>query len=81
MFVMLNLQYLHVGIILLQNTCRMSDNLSLRRITLTVLVVYVMVSLQYLGIIPRQNTCRLIYGCRVFHEYVVGIFPKSDLAH
>ena len=48
--------------------------------TLTVLVVYV-VSLQYLGIIPRQNTCRLIYGCRVFHEYVVGIFPKSDLAH
>ena len=93
MFVMLNLQYLHVGIILLQNTCRMSDNLSLRRIckkdlgmkdflyTLTVLVVYVMVSLQYLGIIPRQNTCRLIYGFRVFHEYVVGIFPKSDLAH
>ena len=67
-----------------QNTCRMSDDWSLRRIcekdlgmkdflyTLTVLVVYAMVSLQYLGIIPEQNTSRLVYGCTVFHKCVKG---------
>ena len=67
-----------------QNTCRMSDDWSLRRIcekdlgmkdflyTLTVLVVYAMVSLQYLGIIPEQNTSRLICGCTVFHKCVKG---------
>ena len=33
------------------------------------------------GIIPRQNTYRLIYEYTVFDECVKGIFPKSDLAH
>ena len=49
--------------------------------TLTVLVVYAVVSFQYIAIIARQNTCRLIYGCTIFHECMNGIFPKSDLAH
>ena len=47
---------------------------------LSVLVVYAMV-LWYLRIIPRQNACKLIYGCTVFHKCVCGFFPKSDLAY
>ena len=49
--------------------------------SLAVLVVYAVVSFQHIGIIARQNTCILIYGCTIFHECVNGIFPKSDLAH
>ena len=64
----------------------MSNGWSFKRIWkkdlgIKVLVVYAMVSFQHMGIIARQNTCRLIYGCTVFHECVNGIFPKSDLAH
>ena len=42
--------------------------------------MYAVVSFQYIGIIARQNICRLISGCTVFHECVNRIFPKSDLA-
>ena len=46
-------------------------------LTVTVLVVYAVVSFQYIGIIARQNIRRLIYGCTVFHECVNGIFQNQ----
>ena len=77
----------------IQNTCRMSDGWSLRRICekdlgmrdflyiLTVLVVYAMVSLQCLKIIPRQNTRGLFMDIQYFLNVSMKFFPKSDLAH
>ena len=80
-FAMLNLQYLGI-----MPKCRMSNGWSFKRIWkkdlgIKVLVVYAMVSFQHMGIIARQNTCRLIYGCIQYFMNVWMEFFQNQIWH